>query len=77
MADLYKPICTRCDDKGRYTLATEKHMGEDYCSDCLSDMAETAHERSLEDFYGGSSPQSIAELSDRAYRERAELRRRD
>lgn len=47
------------------------------CDNCATNMAEAAHERKLERFYGSSSPQSISELTESAYRERAELRRRD
>lgn len=74
---LYEPICARCDENGRITLATEEHMGEHYCSNCLSTMAEAAHERMIEDFYGGSSPQSINEQYQAAARDRRELRKRD
>lgn len=47
------------------------------CDGHATRLAEDAHERFLEDYYGGSGPVTLAELSDRAYRERAELRRRD
>lgn len=43
------------------------------CDGCATRMAEDAYERKLE---GGGSV-SIAELSDRAYQERNELRKRD
>jgi hypothetical protein len=74
---LYEPICARCDENGIITLATEEHMGERYCGDCLSTMAEAAYERMCEDFYGGSQPVTIQEQYDAAVKERRELRSKD
>lgn len=47
------------------------------CDNCATNQAEAAHEAKLEAYYGGSSPQSIAEQYDAAHRERRELRKRD
>lgn len=35
-AELYKPICAACDERGEYTLATEKLYGQHYCGTCFS-----------------------------------------
>ena len=32
-----------------------------YCDSCWGDVAEAAHERELEDYYGGSGPQTVGE----------------
>lgn len=73
----YEPICARCDEDGVVTLATDEHMGEHYCNNCFTNMAEAAYERMCEDFYGGSGPQTVQEQYDAAVKDRAELRKRD
>lgn len=71
--------CERCEEKyDRIREGTpQDYTGEVLCDDCRDTLAEAAYERSLSDYYGGSGPVSISELSERAYRERAEVRRRD
>jgi hypothetical protein len=71
----YEPICLRCDEeKGIITLATEEHMGEPYCSNCLSAMSEAAYARMCEDYYGGSGPVTINEQYDAAVKQKREQR---
>lgn len=78
-ADLRYQQCTLCNDGkllcdsgcGRRGTWNDD-LGETQCDDCAQNQAEAAHERRLE-----SPSVSIAELSERAYAERAELRRRD
>lgn len=71
-------LCTRCwARKGRKTKATYIEYGHKLCDDCCSDAAEAAHERFLEDYYGGSGPVTIQEQYDAAVKARRELRRLD
>lgn len=64
MTELYQPICTRCDERGEYTLATRERWGEPYCEDCDQNANEAAYERSLSDYYGSSSPQTAKERAE-------------
>lgn len=70
--------CERCEEKhDRIRPAVEQGDGYQLCDDCRSDEAEAAHERFLEDYYGGSGPVTIQEQYQAAAKERRELRRRD
>jgi hypothetical protein len=86
MALISGKTCERCLERDKPDVPAEYELdargpdsggGGFVCDDCYTSMAEAAHERFLSDYYGGSGPVLIAELSERAYRERAELRRRD
>lgn len=67
--------CDTCDGKRRGTF--NDVTGEVTCEDCEQARAEAAHERMMEDYYGGSGPQTINEQYQAAVRQRRELRRRD
>ena len=41
-----------------------------YAADALQDKAEAAHERSLEQYYGGDGPQTVQEQYEQAWRDK-------
>ena len=52
------------------TFLNSDQLGSDYCEDCqLSN--ETAYDRWLEDFYGGSSPVTVKEKQEKAKGEKS------
>lgn len=59
--ELYTPVCRTCEEDGGYTLATERRDGEDLCANCAQNRDERAYERSLSEFYGGASCQTVKE----------------
>jgi hypothetical protein len=67
----YHPICETCDNDGDVTLATDVvdapwgrvHL----CQKHYDQAGEQAHERMLEDYYGGSGCQTDAERMSAAY----------
>lgn len=65
--------CEHCEARE----GTEQECGTVLCDSCRDNEAEAAHERFLEDYYGGSGPVTLNERYQEAVRERAELRRRD
>lgn len=73
--------CETCEENGIERAGEERGLwvgdGPVLCDDCHTSEAEAAHERMLEDYYGGSGPQSITEQCAVALKERNELRRRD
>lgn len=71
--------CERCEERhDRIREGQKQDFTDDIlCDDCVSDVAEAAHERMLSDYYGGSGPVTIAEQCLAAYAQRRELRRRD
>lgn len=86
MAIIPGKFCEQCAEETEIPVPAEYELdswgdgsggGGFLCDNCATNMAEAAHERKLEAYYGSSSPQSIAELYDAAHRERAELRKRD
>lgn len=60
-------ICLDCNARGVITLATHDLDGVPKCENCADNANEAAYERSLSDFYGGSSPQSDRERMSQAY----------
>lgn len=66
-----------CDRCNLYRGTFDHHHGEVICEGCLTALAEEAHERKLEGYYGASTPQTIQEQYDAAVAERRELRKRD
>lgn len=86
MAIIPGKFCEKCSDDGREDVPAEYELdscgdgsggGGFLCDNCATNMAEAAHERMLEDFYGGGGPVTINEQHQAAHRERAEIRRRD
>ncbi len=70
--------CERCEERhDRIREATYTEHGYALCDDCLSSESEAAHERMLDDFYGGSGPVTIHEQQAAADQQRRDLRRRD
>lgn len=48
------PICTRCDDDGRFRLATD--LEHELCAECCGREAERQSQASDAEYYGGSTP---------------------
>jgi hypothetical protein len=68
--------CERCIEKhDREREGTpQDYTGEVLCDDCRDTLAEAAHERFLEDYYGGSGPVTIQEQYDAAAKVKREQR---
>lgn len=66
--------CDNCDGERR---GTADETGEVLCESCATSRAEAAHERMLEDYYGGSGPVTLDEHYQAAAAQRRELRRHD
>lgn len=86
MAIIPGQFCEHCADHGREDVPAEYELDARYdgsggggylCDNCYSNRAEAAHERMLENFYGGSGPVTITEQCDAAMQQRNDLRRRD
>lgn len=56
-------LCEKCIEDGREITATEDEFGSVLCENCRTSEAEAAHERMLEDYYGGSGPVTLNERS--------------
>ncbi len=69
--------CQTCEERGKTVPATSFDGLMALCRNCEVNEAEAAHERMLEDYYGGSGPVTLNERYQEAVKERAELRRRD
>ena len=67
--------CDHCDGARRGTFNNDH--GEVLCDDCMTRMAEEAHERKLEGYWGASTPQTVNEQYDAAVAERSDLRKYD
>jgi hypothetical protein len=71
-------LCERCLEDGIQKSGTVDEFGNGpWCDDCRSSQAEAAHERMLEDFYGGCGPVTIHEQCAAADKQRRALRRLD
>ena len=57
--------CEHCNGKGWRSMTPDEE----------SDAAETAYERQMEDYYGGSSPVTLDEQHRAAWKQKQELRR--
>ena len=57
-------LCIKCEENGKDTPATTDRWGEPYCEDCDQSANEAAYERFLDQFYGGSSPQTAKERAE-------------
>lgn len=67
--------CERCEEKhDRIREATYVEHGWALCDDCLTTESEAAHERMLEDYYGGSGPVTVQEQYDAAAKVKRENR---
>ncbi len=70
--------CERCIEREEHPPeGTERENGAVLCDDCCDRESEAAHERMLENYYGGSGPVTVQEHYDAAVKERRELRRLD
>jgi hypothetical protein len=49
-----------------------RYFGKHLCDDCVQDESESAHERWVADYYGGSGPSTVQER----YQAAAEQKRR-
>lgn len=71
-------LCLRCLERDepveRLGTMDEYNIQGPYCDDCWSDLSEAAHERWLEDYYGGSGPVTIQEQYDAAAKVKRESR---
>ncbi len=72
------PLCESCAETEDHDVpGTERENGSVLCDNCCDRESEAAYERMLENYYGGSGPQTIQEHYDAAVKERRELRRLD
>ncbi len=71
--------CLHCEENGKEAPGTMDDYGINgpYCDDCWSNQAEIAHERMLNDYYGGSSPVTLQEQYYAAVQQRRDLRSKD
>ena len=86
MAIIPGKFCERCAEDVDIPVPAEYEMdscgegsggGGFLCDNCATNMAEAQHERMLEAYYGGSSPQTILEQCEAADKQRRELRSKD
>ena len=63
--DVTNQPAIECEDCG--ADATVNRFGSRLCESCATSADEAAYERSLSDFYGGSSPQSEGERTHAAH----------
>ncbi len=71
-----KTECCECRDTSSYS-GMKMNGGMAYCDECRersNRQAERAQEKFTSDFYGGSEPQTINELSTKAFEEKEGLR---
>jgi len=59
--------CIECEERAAV-------QGEEYCPDCRDNLAEAAHERQMEAFYGGGEPVTMDEMHRAAWEEKQRLR---
>lgn len=82
MAIIPGKFCEHCDDHGHDNVPAEYELdscgegsggGGFLCDNCATNMAEAAHERMLENYYGASTPQTLQEQYDAAAKQKREL----
>ena len=75
MAIIPGQVCEDCAERGREDVPAEHEMdscgdgsggGGFLCDNCYSSRGEAAHERMLEDYYGGSGAVTLQEQYDAA-----------
>ena len=75
MAIIPGQFCERCEETKDAPVPAEHELdawgdgsggGGFVCDNCLSSLSEAAHERMLEDYYGGSGPVTLQEQYDAA-----------
>lgn len=62
--------CEQCGDTDPEPAAEPAYDQRRLCDNCWSNEAEAAHERSLEDYYGGSTPQTLEEQARKAWEQK-------
>lgn len=85
MAIIPGQACEDCAERGKETPAEHEldscgdgsGGGGFVCGNCYSNRGESAYERFLDDYYGGSGPVTLDEHYQAAARERRELRSKD
>jgi hypothetical protein len=70
-------LCARCFERGWNRPANlgndaMRYFGKHLCDDCVQDESESAHERWVADYYGGSGPSTVQDR----YQAAAEQKRR-
>ena len=67
-------VCDYCDEEFICAVPGSTERRFDYCSDgCYENACERAYQRSLEEYYGGSSPQTVQEQYIAAWHEKRRL----
>lgn len=68
--------CERCEERHDRIREGQPHWTDAIlCADCVQDEAEIAHERFLEDYYGGSGYVTLDEQYQAAAKQKREMDR--